>query len=395
VSRVARGPVLPRVAAIALLVVAASTCARAAAPPPIPIGVIGPFDGGSSAQGVSIRDGARLAVEEINAAGGLLGRQILIVERNDGSYNELGAKIAEELTADHAIVAAIGIANTGVALAASPYFEENEVPLIVSAATGTLVTTRFAQPGYAANYIFRVAANDRLQSSLIAEMVVSRGYRRPAIFHDTTSYGRLGRADLEAALAAHGLRPVTEEKFNIGDTDMNAQLGRARAADSDVILTYGIGPELAHIAISRVQIGWRAPLVGSWTLSMESFSGAAGAAGEGALMPQTFIETPDTPGRRAFIEAYRQRFATAHIPTPPAGAQSYDAMKLLAAAITQARSLDGPRIKDALEALEQPVDGVIATYRRPFSAANHEAVGAADIVFGVVHDGVVVTAPAP
>lgn len=389
-------PKLRRLAAISLLLLAAAgTPASADDLSPIPIGVIGPFSGGSAAQGISIRDGARLAVEEINRAGGLLGRQILIIERDDESYNELGAKIAERLIEDHAIVAAVGIANTGVALAAAPWFEENEIPLIVSAATGTVVTTRFAPPGYAENYVFRVAANDGLQSTLIAERIAKLGYRRPAIFHDTTSYGRLGRADLEAALAALGLRPATTEKFNIGDTDMNEQLARARAADADVILTYGIGPELANIAISRMRIGWQAPLVGSWTLSMASFAGAAGAAGEGALMPQTFIETPDTPRRRAFLDAYRRRFATAHIPTPPAGAQSYDAIQLLAAAVTQAQSLEGPKIKNALEALEAPVDGVIATYRRPFSATDHEAIRRADVVFGVVHGGMVVAEPVP
>jgi branched-chain amino acid transport system substrate-binding protein len=356
---------------------------------PIKIGEINSYSG-MAAFTAPYKNGLLLAEEEINAAGGVLGRPILIVERNDKSYNELGAKIAEQLTADHAIVAAVGIANTGVALAAIPYFEENEVPLIVSAATGTLVTKRFAPPGFAANYIFRVAANDSLQSSLIAEMVVKRGYLRPAIFHDTTSYGRLGRADLETALAALGLKPVTEEKFNIGDTDMNEQLARAHAAAADVILTYGIGPELAHIAMSRLDIGWRAPLIGSWTLSMDTFAGAAGVAGEGARMPQTFIERLDTPRHREFVEAYRRRFATPHIPTPPAGAQSYDAIRLLAAAIAQAGSLDGPKIKTALESLEKPVDGVIATYRRPFSAVDHEAIGRDNIVFGVVHDGVVV-----
>lgn len=367
--------------------------AQAVEATPIEIGMIAPLTGGTVAQGISIRDGALLAVEEVNAAGGVLGRRIAIVERDDRSTNELGAAIAHELTGDHAVVAVVGIANTGVALAAAPAFEESEIPLIVSAATGTLVTTRFAPPAYQANYIFRVAANDRLQSALLAELVKAQGLVRPAIFHDTTSYGRLGRADLEAALAANGLKPVAIEKFNIGDTDMSEQLVRARAAGADVILTYGIGPELAHIAMSRAQLKWSAPVMGSWTLSMDSFTEGAGAASDGAIMPQTFIETPDNPTRAAFIETYRQRFATTHIPTPPAGAQSYDAIKLLVAAIAQAKSTDGPAIRNALETLADPVAGVIATYRHPFSRTDHEAIGRADVVFGIVRHGLVVDAP--
>jgi branched-chain amino acid transport system substrate-binding protein len=379
--------------AVAIAAALSIVSPRAAEPPQIAIGLIAPLTGGTTAQGVSIRNGAQLAVEEINASGGVLGRKIELVIRDDASTNELGAKIARELTNDHQIVAAVGIANTGVAIAAEPAFEENEVPLIVSAATGTLVTTRFAPPGYETNYIFRVAANDRLQSSLLAAMAVARGYSRPAIFHDTTSYGRLGRADLQAALGEYNLKPVAIEKFNIGDTEMSEQLDRARAAGADVIITYGIGPELAHIAMSRAEIGWQAPLIGSWTLSMASFTEGAGSAGEGALMPQTFIETPNTPGHQAFIDAYRRHFETAHIPTPPAGAQSYDAVKLLAAAITQANSTDGPAIRRALENLEEAVDGVIATYRHPFSTQDHEAIHRSNMMFGVVHHGIVIAAP--
>jgi branched-chain amino acid transport system substrate-binding protein len=369
--------------------------ARAERLPAIEIGIIAPLTGGTFAQGISIRNGALLAVEQINAAGGVLGRELAAIQRDDLSINERGAEISRELTEERKVVAGIGIANTGVALAASPEFEENEVPLIVSAATGTLVTTRFARPGYESNYIFRVAANDTLQSAMLAEAVANRGYARPAILHDTTSYGRLGRADLEKALAAHGLKPVAVERFNIGDIDMADLLARARAAGADVILTYGIGPELAHIAQSREGLSWTAPIIGSWTLSMESFRVGAGPAAEGALMPQTFIETEAGARQAAFLSAYRNRFGLSHIPTPPAAAQSYDAVKLLAAAIEQAQTTEGRKIREALENLNATVEGVVTTYRHPFSADNHEAISRANVVFGVVRNGLVVEANAP
>ena len=109
------------------------------------------------------------------------------------------------------------------------------------------------------------------------EAIKPQGFKKPAILADSTNYGQLGREDLEKALAAKGVKPVAEEKFNIGDTDMTAQLLRAKEAGADVILTYGIGPELAQIANGMAKLGWKVPMIGSWTLSMATFIDTAGA----------------------------------------------------------------------------------------------------------------------
>src|SRR5258708_16297664 len=145
---------------------------------------------------------------------------------------------------------------------------------------------------------------------------------------------------MERALAARSVKPVAEEKFNIGDTDMTAQLLRAKQANADVVLTYAIGPELAQVDNAMAKLGWKVPLIGSWTLSMASFIDTAGANGDGALMPQTFIEMPTTPKRKSFIEAYHKAYGGDRMPSPVSAAQGYDSAYLLAAAITQAKSTD-------------------------------------------------------
>jgi len=191
-------------------------------------------------------------------------------------------------------------------------------------------------------------------------------------------------------LEAKGIKPVTEEKFNIGDTDMTSQLLRAKAANADVILTYGIGPELAQIANGMGKLGWKLPLIGSWTLSMSTFIDNAGANGEGAVMPQTFIQAPSTPKRKAFIEAYQAAYKVDRIPSPISAAQGYDGTYLLAAAINQAKSTEGPKIKAALENLSTKVEGVVTVYDRPFTATDHESITANIPVFGLVKGGRVV-----
>ena len=342
---------------------------------PIKIGVNGPFTGGSSSMGVSMRDGVRLATAEINKAGGVLGRQILLVERDDEAKNERGVQIAQELINKERVAAVVGYINTGVALASQRFFQEAKIPVMNNVATGSLVTHQFDdQPE---NYVFRNSAHDSIQAPMIVEeAVVRRGFKRVAILADSTNYGQLGRADLEAALAQKGIKAVSVDKFNIKDVDMTPQLLKAKEAGAEAVLTYAIGPELAQIANGMTKLGWKVPMIGSWTLSMANFIDNAGPGGEGARMPQTFIQEPTTPKRQSFIVSYLKTFnpKNSRIDSPVSAAQGYDSIYLLAAAIKQAGSTDGPKIKAALEDLKTPVEGVVTTYTRPFTAKDHEAI---------------------
>ena len=360
---------------------------------PIKIGLTGPFTGGSSSMGVSMRDGVKLAIADINKAGGVLGRPLVAVERDDEARNEVGVQIAQELINKERVVATLGFINTGVALASQRFYQESEIPVINNVATGTVIAQQFAAPKEKSNYVFRTSANDIIQSAMIVEEAIGRrGFKKPAILADSTNYGQLGREDLERALAAKGVKAVATEKFNIKDTDMTAQLLRAKEAGADVILTYGIGPELAQIANGQAKLGWKVPLIGSWTLSMSSFIDTAGANGDGAVMPQTFIQLPNTPRRKAFIEAYQAAYNTERMPSPVSAAQGYDSVLLLVAAIKQAGSTDGRKIREALENLKEKVDGVVTVYDRPFTATDHEAISGNIPVFGLVKDGRVVPA---
>jgi len=372
----------------AWLVAAGMMAAPAMAAESIKIGLSGPFTGGSSSMGVSMRDGVKLAVSEINTAGGVMGRKIELVERDDESKNELGVQIAQELINKESVVATVGFINTGVALASQRFYQEAEIPVFNNVATGSVVTKQFAGAEFKANYIFRNAANDTIQSAMIAEEAVKRqGFKKPAILADSSNYGQLGKTDLTAALAKMSITPVATEKFNVGDTDMTAQLLRAKEAGADVILTYAIGPELAQIANGMAKLGWKVPMIGSWTLSMASFIDTAGPNGDGAMMPQTFIQQPTTPKRKAFIEAYQKAYNIDRMPSPVSAAQGYDSIYLLAAAITQAKSTEGRAIREALENLGTKVEGVVTTYDHPFTAADHEAISDNIPVFGLVKGG--------
>jgi branched-chain amino acid transport system substrate-binding protein len=362
---------------------------------PIKLGVSGPFTGGSSSMGVSMRDGVRLATEEINKSGGVLGRKLQLIERDDEAKNERGVQIAQELINKEQVIATLGFINTGVALASQRFYQEAKIPVMNNVATGSIVTQQFKAPEFPDNYIFRNAAHDSIQAPMIVEEAITRrGFKKVAILADSTNYGQLGREDLERALGSKNVKAVAVEKFNIKDVDMTAQLLKAKEAGAEVILTYAIGPELAQIANGMTKLGWKVPMIGSWTLSMANFIDNAGPGGEGARMPQTFIQESNTVKRKAFIDAYLKTFKPKNnrIDSPVSAAQGYDSVYLLAAAIKQAGSTDGVKIREALENLQTKVEGVVTIYDKPFTKDDHEAITANIPIFGEVKGSRVVYA---
>jgi len=149
---------------------------------------------------------------------------------------------------------------------------------------------------------------------------------------------------------------------------------------------------LAQIANGMEKLNWRVPIIGSWPLSMGNFIDNSGKNGNGARMPQTFIQDGTTPKRKAFIEAYQKAYKIDRMPSAVSAAQGYDSVLLLAAAIKQAGSTDGEKVRLALENLNSKVEGVVTTYDKPFSPTDHDAIKRNMVVMGEVKNGRVVLA---
>jgi branched-chain amino acid transport system substrate-binding protein len=352
----------------------------------IRIGLSGPFSGGSSPMGESMRNGIRLAVQEINAIGGINGRTIELIERDDQANNELGAKIATELTRMK-VAASIGIVNTGVGLASIDVYQQARIPLMIAVSTGPVLTRRYAPPSSAVNFIFRVSPTLDLEARMLAADLKKRGISKVALLADDTPYGDSGANAFADASRQAAVELVTTQRFKIGETDMTRQLKSARAAGAQAVVGWGIGPELAQVARGMMNMTWRVPFMGSWTLSMRSFIDAAGSAGEGALLPQTFIQDAGSAAKNSFLLAYRRHFNTDLIPSPMSAAQGYDGMHLLALALRQAKTLDGDAIRKALEHLDSRYQGVVTSYEKPFSPPDHEAISANMMVIARVNAG--------
>jgi branched-chain amino acid transport system substrate-binding protein len=360
---------------------------------PIKIGGYYPLTGGSAAMGTALRNGAHLAAEEVNAAGGVLGRKVVIVDADDEGKPDKGAQIVKDFADKERVVAILGPGNTGVANVSTGIANERHIPQIIPCATGNKVNELFKEAPQ--NYVFRLAASDIIQSQMmVTEAFAARGRRRPAILSDETPYGAQGRARLVALLEQRGVKPVYEGTLKVGEKDMTAHVKAARDASADVLLLYALGNEGAAVARSLEKIGWKPEIIGTWILSSAAFTKAAGPFGEGTVIPQTFIESGVTdPTQLRFIESYRKAYGTAHIEPAPAAAQGYDALHLLALAIRQAGTTEGPKVKAALEDIKDSFVGATGEYFKPWSSGDHEAVTPANVVWGMVKEGGVVPAP--
>jgi branched-chain amino acid transport system substrate-binding protein len=357
----------------------------------IKIGVYGPFTGGSAPMGLSMRNGVQIAVDQINEKGGILGKKVVIVDRDDEAKNERGGQIMQELIDKEHVVGVLGPINTGVANASTRYPNERKVPQIINVSAGAKVNELFSE--FKDNYIFRIAANDDVQSQMIVEEAIkNKGFKKPALLCDDTNYGQGGREKMEGVLKKLNITPVYIGKFAIKDSDMTPQLQQAKAAGADVVLAYGIGPELAAISNSMERIGWKVPMIASWTAAMSNYVNNAGKNGDGTEMPQTFIETvPQTETAKKFIEAYRAKYKETPMASAVSAAQGYDSMNLMRMAIEQAQSTDGPKVKAALEDLKSPYEGATGTFTHTFSATDHEAIKPVNVQMGLVKEGKVIS----
>lgn len=354
---------------------------------PLRVGLVGPFSGGSGDFGNSARFGAELAVKEINAVGGFLGRPLELVVRDDQAVPDVGRKAAEDLVLKEKVAFTIGYCNTGVAMKALEVFQKNKHLLMVPCSQGTAVTTTYPP---AESYIFRIAPPDLLNAKfLIAEIVDRRKLTKVAIFADQTGYGEGGLNDLSAELEKRGLKPAYVARFPLGVTSLTEQMRAARDAGAEAIVAYTVGPEQAAAVKSRLEVGFNAPFFAPWPLSFRSvLENAGSAAVEGTMMVQTIIQDNYNERRASFLARYFKHSNEKRIGSLMAAAQAYDAVHLMLWALFQTKGdHSGDALKRALENLQRPYQGVVTTYAQPFTSADHDAIAINMLWLGVWRKG--------
>ena len=377
--------------AIAALVVFAQP-ALAQSKDPIKIGLAAAVSGGSAASGEAIKRGIQIAMDEINAKGGLLGgRKLELVIRDDEGDPAKGVKIARELVEREKAVVVFGGLHTTVALAEVPVWQELKHPYMAPWAAGTEIAQNTQKP----NYVFRVSANDDYADKFLvryATEVLKKA--KPGLLLENTAWGQSNEVGLNKWLGQKGIKPVGIEKFNWGDPDMSPQLLRLKNAGADHIIMVANAPEGAQVVKSRAKIGWEIPMVAHWGISGGRFAELTGDLSDGVAFLQTysFFGKQNERGQ-ALLKALKDKYGVKgpeEVIAPVGTANAYDGMHLVALAIAQAGSDDGAKVRDALENLKADYEGLIKNYKRPFTAEQHDALTDADYIMVVWKGGKIV-----
>lgn len=363
-----------------------------AQPAPIKLGLAAAVSGGSAASGEAIRRGLLVAIDEVNARGGVLGgRHLELVVRDDEGNPSKGVTIARELVEREKVAAVFGGLHTTVALAEVPVWHELKTPYMATWAAGTNITRNGRTP----NYVFRVSASDDYVDRFLVRYATERLKKsRPGLLLENTAWGQSNEAGFGKHLGEKGIKPVGLEKFNWNDPDMSPQLLRLKGAGADLVLLVANAPEGAQVVKSRAKIGWDVPVLSHWGISGGRFAELTGDLSDGVTFVQTYSFFGKQGERGQYVLAkLKDKFGVKgpeDVTAPVGTANAYDALHLVALAIEQARSTEGPKVRNALEDLKTPYTGLIKTYRRPFTPEQHDALTDEDYIMVVWKGGKIV-----
>jgi len=309
------------------------------------VGFYGSLTGDGASFGQSSREGAELAVDELNTAGGVLGRKLRLLVEDDQSKPEEASNAVTKLVTQDKVVAVIGEVASRRTLAAAPISQRYQIPMITPASTNEKVTE-------VGDYVFRVCFIDPFQGEVLAKFAYNDlKARKVAILRDQSQDYSVGLTDsVSQHFARLGGQVIPPVSYSSGDADFKAALTRIRSEKPDVLFATGYYSEAAIITRQARELGMKIPILGG-----DGWVGDALQNGREALN-NTYIsnhysgDNPD-PIVQNFVSTYKKRFNR----DPDAiAALAYDAIKVLADALTRAKSTEGPKLRDAIASADVP-----------------------------------------
>ena len=326
-----------------LLFTLAAFALTARAQDTIKVGEYASLTGKEAGFGQTSHHGVVLALEEINAAGGVLGKKLELAYEDNQTKPGESATAAKKLISRDKVIALIGEVSSGRSLEAAPIAQAAHIPMIAPAATNPKVT----QTG---NYIFRVCFIDPFQGTVMAKFAKEElKARRVAILSSVSNAYSVGLAKyFRDTFIAGGGQIVTEKNFSEGDKDFRAQLTALKATDVEAVFVPGYYTESALLVRQARELGLTMPFFGGDGWEDEQLLKIGGEALNGCYFSTHFSAEDTSPAVVAFVARYRGRWSGE---VPGAfSALGYDAIFVLADAIKRADTTEGPKLRDALAA---------------------------------------------
>lgn len=356
---------------------------QAGAAEPIKIGLVTALSGQSAKAGEAITRGLTIAIDELNAKGGVLGgRKFELIARDDEANPAKGQVAARELLFKEKVAVLFGGLDSPVSLAIVPIANAEKIPFMGPWAAGTPITHNGANP----NFAFRVSAVDEIvDKAMLQYAMKTHNTKNPGIIVVNNPWGESNQKGLLAALNAKGMKPAGVEKFEQNDVDVTPHLSRLKAAGADTLLLVGnVGPS-AQVVKSLDRMGWKVPIVSHWGPAGGRFTELAGPNAKDVVFVQTYsFFGKQSPAGDRVLAALKKKYPDIKGPgdvTPAVGvANTYDAMHLVALAIEKAGSTNGDAIRQGFYKIDS-YDGLIKKYEKPFSPGNHDAINENDYVW--------------
>src|SRR4051812_24034996 len=319
-----------------------STAAATFAQDVIKIGEFASLTGGSASFGQQSHRGTALAIEEINAAGGVLGKKLQLITEDDQSLAGQPATAVQKLIAQDKVVAILGEVASSKSLEAAPICQQAGIPMISPASTNPKVTE-------VGDYIFRVCFIDPFQGTVMAKYALSKGWKKVAVLVDVKQDYSVGLNEFFVKyFKEHGGEIVREQKYSSGDKDFKPQLTSLKAANPDAIFVPGYYAEVALIGKQARLLGLKMPLLGGDGWVGDSLLKVAGNSLDGSFFSAHFSSDDVNPVVQNFVKKFRAKY-NGDTPDDMA-ALGYDSAMILAEAVKRAGTTDGKKLRDAIAA---------------------------------------------
>jgi branched-chain amino acid transport system substrate-binding protein len=303
----------------------------------IKMGVVGPITGPNAAFGAQLKNGAEQAINDVNAAGGILGQKITLGFGDDVSDPKQGVSVANKFVGD-GIKFVIGHFNSGVTMPSSEVYQENGILEITPSATNPKITERMMWN------IFRTCGRDDQQGAVAGAYIVEKFKgKKVAIVHDKTTYGQGLADETKKFINAKGVKEVLYEGINIGDKDFSALVSKIKASGADLVYWGGLFTEGGLIVRQMRDQGVKAPLMGGDGITDDEFASVGGPGVEGTLM--TF---PADPRNRPEAKAVVEKFRAAKFEPQAYTLYSYAGVQIIKQAAEAAKSLDPKKVADTM-----------------------------------------------
>ncbi|HHY46912.1 MAG TPA: ABC transporter substrate-binding protein [Firmicutes bacterium] len=320
----------------------------------IKFGILAPFTGGSAPNGDATRNGALLAIEEINAKGGILGHKLELVSEDSQGAATPAVTAAQKLIYQHKVDAIIGDTQSTAVLAAEPLVAKEGVLQFALGSAEKI--TQVGNP-----WIFRVREHDKLSAICLVNYIVDQlGLKKVAMLHSTDQFGVGGADNIAEELAKRGLKFVAREAFNTGDKDFTGQMLKIKASGAEALIGWAFDIELALMCRQARQFLPDVRLFASATAGQESFLKIAGESAEDLVAVVTFTANNSDPSVQDLVSKYKARFGAT--PQNYFVALAYDSVYLYKLAAEKAGSVEKTAVRDALRKIRGYKGSIGLTY---------------------------------